>query len=52
MKTHSRLGYEMLQNSERTHFDPTLIDIFMNNLEEFLKIKLEFDSPKINSIKR
>lgn len=34
---------ELLKDGRGTHFDPTLIDIFMDNLVDFLRIQKNFD---------
>jgi response regulator RpfG family c-di-GMP phosphodiesterase len=33
---------ELLKNERGQHFDPTLVDIFLGNLDEFLKIKEQY----------
>lgn len=33
----------LMKDSSGTHFDPNLIDIFMNNLDEFIEIKNNFN---------
>ena len=35
---------KLFKNERAKHFDPTLVDLFFEHLDQFLKIKKEFDS--------
>lgn len=34
---------ELLEKEKGTHFDPNLVDLFLNNLDKFLEIKQKYD---------
>ena len=38
---------ELLKKEQGKHFDPNLVDLFMNNLDEFLRVKKEFDEENL-----
>ncbi len=38
---------EIIKKDSGTHFDPKLVDLFVNNLDEFLKIKEEYKDENI-----
>ncbi|MDF1881152.1 PAS domain S-box protein [Sulfurimonas sp. MAG313] len=40
---------DLLKNGREKHFDPDLIDIFLSNIDDFLRIKDYFDNKKGNS---
>lgn len=40
---------DLFKEGRGKHFDPNLIDLFLNNLDDFLKIKDHFDSKQENT---
>ena len=41
-----RVACEIIHRERGLHFDPVIVDFFMDNIDEFLKIKEKFSSPE------